>query len=439
MTADEAKRKILDAVGEYYQIAHAPKPFVPGKSRVPYAGRVFDSAEMVNLADSALDFWLTAGPYAGKLESRLKKQFDSREYLLVNSGSSANLVMVSTLCSAQMENPLRPGDEVITPAVTFPSTLAPIVQNQLVPVFVDCELGTYNIDPARIEDAVGPRTRVIFVPHTLGNPCDMDKIVAVANKHKLYLLEDCCDALGSKFDGKLCGTFGEMSSLSFFPAHHITMGEGGGVAAKRAEIGKIAKSIRDWGRDCWCEPGVANTCGKRFDWQQGDLPHGYDHKYIYSNIGYNLKLTDLQAAIGLAQLDKLESFIAARKRNFRRLYDGLKSFEKYLILPLWHSKADPSWFGFPITVREGVKRKELIAWLEEHQIDSRLIFSGNILRQPGYKNIANRLAGELTNTDRVMNDSFFLGVYPGITDPMVDYVIAQIGEFLKKKQQSNHS
>lgn len=431
-TPDETKQKILNAVREYCQIAHAPKPFVAGKTRVPYAGRVFDAAEMVNLADSALDFWLTAGPYALKLEQRLKKTFSAREYLLVNSGSSANLVMVATLCSLQMENHLNPGDEVITPAVTFPSTLAPIVQNQLVPVFVDCELGTYNIDPRLLEAAIGPRTRAIFVPHTLGNPCDMETICVFSRKHNLFLLEDCCDAFGSTFDGKLCGTFGEMSSLSFYPAHHITMGEGGGVAVKSAAVGKIAKSIRDWGRDCWCEPGVADTCGKRFGWQLGELPAGYDHKYIYSNIGYNLKLTDLQAAIGLAQLDKLPRFVEARKRNFRRLYEGLKPFEEFLILPQWHEKADASWFGFPLTVRGGVKRFDLVQWLEKNLIDSRQIFGGNILRQPGYQRIPRRVVGTLENSDRVMNDSLFLGVFPGITDAMVDYVVERMSAFFKR-------
>jgi CDP-6-deoxy-D-xylo-4-hexulose-3-dehydrase len=431
MNPAEAKRKILDAVREYYQIAHAPKPFIAGKTRIPYAGRVFDAAEMVNLADSALDFWLTAGPYAQKLEQRLKKIFNARDYLLVNSGSSANLVMVATLCSPQMQNHLNAGDEVITPAVTFPSTLAPILQNQLVPVFVDCELGTYNADPRLLEVAVGPRTRAIFVPHTLGNPCDMDAVCAVAKKHNLFVLEDCCDAFGSTFDGKLCGTFGEMSSLSFYPAHHITMGEGGGVAVKSAAAGKIAKSIRDWGRDCWCEPGVANTCGKRFEWEVGQLPKGYDHKYIYSNIGYNLKLTDLQAAIGLAQLDKLPGFIAARRRNFHRYYAALKPYEEFLVLPRWHEKAEPSWFGFPLTVRGGIKRRDLVQWLEKNLIDSRQIFAGNILRQPGYMHIQCRVVGTLENTDRVMNDSFFLGVFPGITDAMVDYVVEKIGSFFR--------
>jgi CDP-6-deoxy-D-xylo-4-hexulose-3-dehydrase len=340
--------------------------------------------------------------------------------------------MVATLCSAQLENHLTAGDEVITPAVTFPSTLAPILQNQLVPVFVDCELGTYNIDPRLLEAAVGPRTRAIFVPHTLGNPCDMDTICAVAKKHDLFLLEDCCDAFGSTFGGQLCGTFGEMSSLSFYPAHHITMGEGGGVAVKSAAVGKIAKSIRDWGRDCWCDPGVADTCGKRFGWQLGELPAGYDHKYIYSNIGYNLKLTDLQAAIGLAQLDKLPRFVEARQRNFRRLYDGLKPFEEFLILPQWHEKADPSWFGFPLTVRGGVKRFDLVQWLEKNLIDSRQIFGGNILRQPGYQHIPRRVVGALDNSDRVMTDSLFLGVFPGITDSMVDYVVERMTAFFKR-------
>jgi CDP-6-deoxy-D-xylo-4-hexulose-3-dehydrase len=433
-TAEQLKSLILENVRRYYTLVHAPKPFVPGQSKIPYAGRVFDDDEMTRLVSSALEFWLTAGPSANKLEQTLKKLFNSREYLLVNSGSSANLVMVSTLCSQQVERRLLPGDEVLTPAVTFPSTLSPIIQNQLTPVFVDCEVGTYNINPHLVEDAIGPRTRAIFIPHTLGNPCDMQTIEAIARRHNLWLLEDCCDAFGATFDGQSCGTFGEMSSLSFYPAHHMTLGEGGGVAIKHAQLGKVAKSIRDWGRDCWCDPGIADTCGKRFNWQLGALPSGYDHKYIYSNIGYNLKLTDLQASIGLAQIEKLPSFIEARRRNFRQLYNGLKTFEQYLILPEWHPLADPSWFGFPLTVRTGVSRSRLVRWLESNQIETRQIFAGNILRQPGFQNISRRISGKLDNSDCVMNDSFFVGVYPGLSDSHIDYVIDQFHIFFTKRQ-----
>jgi CDP-6-deoxy-D-xylo-4-hexulose-3-dehydrase len=421
------KRRILDLVGEYYEAAHQKPVFVPGKSRVPYAGRVYDDREMTLLADSALDFWLTAGPYAARFEKRMREFFGCREFLLVNSGSSANLVMLSTLCASTLTAkdyaPLLPGDEVITPAVTFPTTVAPIVQNRLTPVFVDCEVGTYNINPRLIEDAIGPRTRAIFVPHTVGNPCDMEMITEVAKRRGLWLLEDGCDALGATFNGRLTGTFGAMSSLSFYPAHHITMGEGGGVAINDFGLQKTALSIRDWGRDCWCDPGKSNTCGTRFEWQCGELPCGYDHKYIYSNIGYNLKVTDLQAAIGLGQADKLEQFVAARRLNFRLLYEGLEEWEQYLILPRIDPRANPSPFAFPITVRPGVDRARLVQWLEEAHIETRLVFGGNIIRQPGFLNIEKRVHGDLRESDIVMRDTFFIGVYPGLTPEMIDYVL----------------
>jgi len=438
-SAAELKTQVLELVGRYYQIAHQRKPFEPGKTRITYSGRVYDEREMVNLVDASLDFWLTSGPYAHKFETKMSQFFNSRDFILVNSGSSANLLMVATLCSPQLKRylretdlpPLQPGDEVITPAVTFPTTLAPIIQNSLVPVFVDCEVGTYNVNPELVEDAIGPKTRAIFVPHTLGNPCDMNVIMDVASRRNLWVLEDGCDALGATFDGQLVGTFGAMSSLSFYPAHHITMGEGGGVVVNHPRLKKTLRSIRDWGRDCWCDPGKSNTCGKRFGWQLGELPFGYDHKYIYSNIGYNLKITDLQAAIGLAQMEKIEPFVAARRRNFRLLYEGLKALEDYLILPRIDPRANPSPFGFPITVRDGIDRSCLIQHLEAANIETRLVFGGNILRQPGFVNIERRVHGSLEQSDTIMRNTLFVGVYPGLTEEMIDYMIETFGSFFK--------
>jgi CDP-6-deoxy-D-xylo-4-hexulose-3-dehydrase len=432
------KAQILDLVREYYHVAHTRPAFEPGTSRVPYAGRVYDEHDMAMLADSSLDFWLTAGPFAEKFERRMRRYFESRDFIVVNSGSSANLVMIGTLCAVDLHKnlreggpgPLKPGDEVITPAVTFPTTLAPLIQNQLVPIFVDCEVGTYNINPHLVEDAIGPRTKAIFVPHTVGNPCDMAILTEVAQRHNLWLLEDGCDALGATFDGKLCGTFGAMSSLSFYPAHHITMGEGGGVAINAFGLQKSARSVRDWGRDCWCDPGVSNTCGTRFDWQEGELPCGYDHKYTYSNIGYNLKVTDMQAAVGLSQIEKLPRFVEARRKNFNLLFAGLKQWEDKIILPKFDPRANPSPFGFPITVREGIERRKLVRYLEDAHIETRLVFGGNVTRQPGFLNIEKRVHGDLSQSDIVMRDTFFIGVYPGLTQPMIDYMLETLGKFL---------
>jgi CDP-6-deoxy-D-xylo-4-hexulose-3-dehydrase len=438
--APALRDEILDLVRRYADLAHQRPPFVPGKTRVNYSGRVFDQSEMVNLISSALDFWLTAGPYAEKFEARMKEFFGARDFLLVNSGSSANLILVSTLCAEELDRilgpdelpRLKPGDEIITPAATFPTTLTPIVQNRLVPVFVDCEVGSYNINPDLVEDAIGPRTRAIFAPHTLGNPLDVEKLVEIAARRGLWFLEDGCDALGATFDGRLVGTFGAMSSLSFYPAHHITMGEGGGVVVNHPRLQKTACSIRDWGRDCWCDPGKSNTCGRRFDWTLGDLPHGYDHKYIYSNLGYNLKVTDLQAAIGLAQFEKIPEFVAARRRNFRQLEEGLADLEDRLILPKVHPKANPSPFGFPVTVRPGIDRREVIAHLEAANIETRLIFGGNILRQPGFRNIERRVHGTMDGADTIMNRTFFVGVFPGLSREAIQYVIEQFHAFFEK-------
>lgn len=434
---DEAKAEIFHLVEDYYRKFHQKKTFSPGQTRIDYAGRVYDHSDMINLVDSALDFWLTSGPYSNRFETAMKKKFSARDFLLVNSGSSANLLMVSTLCSAQLDEltgkgRLVDGDEVITPAVTFPTTLAPILHNRLIPVFVDCELGTYNIDPSLIEAAIGPRTKAMFIPHTVGMPFDLGKIVALCEKYNLWLLEDGCDALGATYDGKLVGSFGAMSSISFYPAHHMTMGEGGGVVINHPRLNRTALSLRDWGRDCWCAPGQSNTCKQRFNWKLGKLPEGYDHKYIYSNIGYNLKVTDMQAAVGLSQLNKLEAFISARRRNFQRYYEGLANLEEYIVLPKIDPRAQISPFGFPITVREGVRRVELIRWLEDANVETRLVFGGNILQQPGYMNITHRVSGSLVETDRVMNDSFFIGVFPGLSIDMIDFVIERIQAFFRR-------
>jgi CDP-6-deoxy-D-xylo-4-hexulose-3-dehydrase len=430
----ELRGAILDLVREYYSTAHQHKPFEPGKTRIHYSGRVYDHEEITNLVQAALDFWLTLGPYGEKLEAEMRSFFDSADFVLVNSGSSANLLMVSTICSPELDQLLRdsdkqrllPGDEIITPAVTFPTTLTPIVQNRMIPVFVDCELGSYNMDPKLIEEAIGPRTRAILIPHTLGNPAAMDVVMDIAHRRALWVLEDSCDALGATFGGRLAGTFGDMASLSFYPAHQMTMGEGGGVVINHARLKKTARSIRDWGRDCWCDPGKSNTCGKRFSWQLGELPAGYDHKYIYSNLGYNLKPTDLQAAIGLAQFSKVPDFIESRRRNFQRLYHGLRTLEEHLILPVIDSRANPSPFGFPITVREGIDRRSVIEKLEAANIETRLVFGGNILRQPGFMNIEHRVSGTLQRSDVIMHRTFFVGVYPGLAEEMIDYVIDTI-------------
>jgi CDP-4-dehydro-6-deoxyglucose reductase, E1 len=435
MSAEALRAQILELTRQYTELVHAPKPFVPGQSRIQYSGRVFDQAEVMNLVASSLDFWLTAGPYADRFEREMAELFGSPDFMLVNSGSSANLAMVSILCAESVDRlglgpgALKPGDEVITPAVTFPTTLTPIVQNRLIPVFVDCDLPTYNIDPALVEDAIGPRTKAMLVPHTVGNPCDMAALSEIARRRNLWLLEDSCDALGATFDGKRVGTFGAMASLSFYPAHHITMGEGGGVVINQPELKRTAHSIRDWGRECWCDPGRNNTCGRRFDWQFGELPYGYDHKYVYSNLGYNLKVTDMQAAIGLAQLQKLPQFVAARRRNFQALFEGLKPLEDRIILPKIDPRANPSPFGFPITVREGTDRRALVNHLEAARIETRLVFGGNILRQPGFLNIERRVHGTLEASDRIMRDTLFVGVYPGLGEAQIAYMLERILAF----------
>ena len=433
--AERLKQEILEKARQYYERVHRPQKFVPYKTRIQYSGRVFYEQEMVNLVDSALDFWLTLGPYGDLFEQKMKRFLGVQDFVLVNSGSTANLTAVLALMSRQLETPLKPGDEVITPAVTFPTTLAPIVHSGLIPVFVDCEVGTYNINPHLIEGAISEKTRAIMIPHTLGNPCDMDIICDLVKRYSLYLIEDSCDALGATFRGKLVGTFGDVATLSFYPAHQITMGEGGGVVVSNPRLSHIVRSVRDWGRDCWCAPGESNTCGKRFGWQLGELPKGYDHKYIYSNIGYNFKPTDMQAAIGVAQADRIAEFVEKRRRNFMRLYRGLEPYQDSVILPTLDSRSDVSPFGFPVTVKNGLSRHELVQWLENANIETREVFGGNILKQPGYKGIPARVHGTLEETDRIMRDTFFIGVYPGLTDEMIGFVLTKVAQFFAKKGQ----
>jgi CDP-6-deoxy-D-xylo-4-hexulose-3-dehydrase len=435
MSKSEALRQqILALVQEYYEAEHSQQPFSPGETEVPVSGRVFDATEMVNLVDSSLEFWLTTGRYAEQFEREFSRWMGVRHAILCNSGSSANLLALSALTSPRLgERQVQPGDEVITVAAGFPTTVNPIVQNQLTPVFLDIELGTYNVDVSLLEAAVSPRTKAIMIAHTLGNPFELDAVMAVANKHNLWLIEDNCDAVGSTYKGRLTGSFGHLSTVSFYPAHHITMGEGGCVLTRHPQLKKLVESFRDWGRDCWCAPGVANTCGKRFGWQLGELPEGYDHKYIYSHIGCNLKMTDMQAAVGVAQLEKLPGFIEARKRNWQFLYDGLKQHEEFFILPQATPNSDPSWFGFLLTVRPDApfSRNELVQFLESNHIATRLLFSGNITRQPAYENLNYRVVGELSNTDTVMNQTFWIGVYPRITPNMIEYVLSVFARFLR--------
>lgn len=408
--------------------------FVPGESSVPVSGRVYDHVEVETLVDSALDFWLTAGPYAARFERDFAQVMGHRFALLVNSGSSANLAALSALTSPTLgDEALVPGDEVLTVAAGFPTTVGAIVQNRLVPVFLDVEIPSYNLDVTHLEEAITDRTKAIMLAHTLGNPFDLDAVTRVAEEHDLWLVEDCCDAVGSTYRDRPVGTFGDLATASFYPAHHITMGEGGAVLTSSPRLKKLVESFRDWGRDCWCAPGVADTCGKRFGWKLGDLPEGYDHKYTYSHIGYNLKATDLQAAVGVAQLGKLDAFCEARRRNFAYLRKGLEPLEDRFILPEATPESDPSWFGFPLTVRpeSGLDRRDVIASLEAARVATRLLFGGNLLRQPAFKDLEHRVVGGLENTDVVMNHTFWVGVYPGLSSEHLDHVIDvlhQVGE-----------
>jgi CDP-4-dehydro-6-deoxyglucose reductase, E1 len=432
---DELRRQIAGLVSNYHAAAFGDRAFVPGETPVPVSGRVFDAAELQSLVEASLDFWLTTGRFAREFERRFAQVFGLRHAILVNSGSSANLLALTALTSPSLgERRLRPGDEVITVATGFPTTVNPILQNGLVPVFLDVTTPTLNVDASQLEAALGPRTRAVMLAHTLGNPFDLSRVRAFTAAHGLWLIEDCCDAVGSTYDGRHVGTFGDLASVSFYPAHHITMGEGGCVLTGSPALRKLVESFRDWGRDCWCDPGKENTCGKRFDWQLGGLPHGYDHKYTYSHIGYNLKATDMQAAVGVAQLDKLPGFIAARRANFDRLRAGLGELEDVLELPEATPCSTPSWFGFPMLVRHGAPftRKELISHLESRRIATRLIFAGNLTRQPAYAESTYRVVGNLATTDRVMRDGFWLGVYPGLTPPMLDYMVDTIRSWCRR-------
>jgi CDP-6-deoxy-D-xylo-4-hexulose-3-dehydrase len=424
MNEKQLRNEILEKTKEYYKIKFSSEKYSEG-DRIPFARRVFDENELVNLVDSSLDFWLTAGRYAEDFEYEFAQFMDVNHCLLVNSGSSANLVAFTTLTSPKLgERRLKKGDEVITVAAGFPTTINPIIQNGLVPVYVDVELSTYNIKVEDLEKALSDKTKAIMIAHTLGNPFDLGAIMEFASKHDLFVVEDCCDAVGSTYDGKKVGTFGHLATVSFYPAHHMTMGEGGAVLTSDDELIKIATSFRDWGRDCYCGPGSDNTCGRRFSMQYGKLPVGYDHKYVYSHIGYNLKVTDMQAAIGMAQLEKLPSFIEKRKENFNKIKKELKKYENYFILPEATKNSDPSWFGFPITVKENNKfsRNDLTLYLEKNMIMTRLLFAGNVTKQPAYLDIECRIIGDLDNTDYIMNNTFFIGVYPGINDDQIAYI-----------------
>jgi len=434
MSAEEKLRqRILKLVEEHYESTLTGAAFVPGQTPVPVSGRSFDAEDMVHLIDASLDFWLTTGRYAEQFEREFARFLGIRHTILCNSGSSANLLALSALTSPGLgERRLTPGDEIIAVAAGFPTTVNPIIQNGLVPVFLDIELGTYNVDVRRLEEAIGPRTKGVMLAHTLGNPFDLDAVLDVVRRRGLWLIEDNCDALGSTYRGRLTGTFGDLATVSFYPAHHITMGEGGCVLTEDPRLEKLVESFRDWGRDCWCDPGKANTCGKRFGWQLGTLPAGYDHKYIYSHIGYNLKLTDMQAAVGVAQLKKLPRFIETRRRNFKLLREGLTSLEELLVLPEATPGSDPSWFGFLITVRPGAPfgRRDLVQHLEVRRIGTRQLFGGNLLRQPAYVKVPHRLVGELTNSDIVMNNAFWVGVYPGLTEEMIGFMVESIQTFV---------
>ncbi|MCU1225282.1 MAG: DegT/DnrJ/EryC1/StrS aminotransferase [Edaphobacter sp.] len=434
--ADELRQDIRNLVTEYYREAFPHTAFQPGRSSVPVSGRVFDQEDLQSLVDSSLDFWLTTGRFAEQFERDFARRVGVREARLVNSGSSANLIAISVLTSPTLgERQLKPGDEVITVAAGFPTTINPILQNQLVPIFVDVELGTYNVDVRQLETALSSRTRALIFAHTLGNPFNVAAVQRFAQQHNLWLIEDCCDALGATFNGRGVGTFGDLATFSFYPAHHITMGEGGCVVTEKPSLAKLVESFRDWGRDCWCAPGKDNTCGKRFDWELGTLPCGYDHKYTYSHIGYNLKVTDMQAAVGVSQLRKLDGFIAARRSNFARLREALSAHEEFYFLPESTPGSDPSWFGFPLAVRpeSGLTRDFIVRTLEQKKIGTRLLFGGNLTRQPAYKNANFRVVGDLKNSDYIMNNVFWIGVYPGLSEEMIDYIAASLCEAAESK------
>ena len=429
----DLRQQIAKLVDEYAQIALAPQPFAPGMTAVPPSGKLIGAQELKNMVEASLDGWLTTGRFNDQFEAELAKFLGVKHLITVNSGSSANLVAFNTLTSPKLgDRAIKPGDEVIGVAAGFPTTVNPILQFGAVPVFVDVELGTYNIDASKIEAAITPKTKAIMLAHTLGNPFNVDAVVAICKKHKLWLVEDCCDALGSTYRGQLVGTFGDIGTLSFYPAHHITMGEGGAVFTNNAELKLIAESFRDWGRDCYCPPGKDNTCSKRFCWKLGNLPEGYDHKYTYSHLGYNLKITDMQAACGVAQLQRASEFVQTRKDNFAFLKDRLKSCEEFLLLPQASEHSDPSWFGFPITLKDNspVSRLDLLTYLDQNKVGTRLLFAGNLTRQPYMLGRNFRVVGELTNTDVVMNNTFWIGVQPALTKDMMQFAVSKIEAYL---------
>jgi len=431
--SEQLRQQILQLTAEFHAEAFAKKEFIPGSSVVPVSGKVIDAADMSAVVDSALDGWFTTGRWAKDFERKLARFFGLRSASLVNSGSSANLVALTALTSPKLgDRQLKPGDEVITVAAGFPTTVNPIFQNRLVPVFIDVTLPTYEVDVTKLEEARSEKTKAVMIAHTLGNVFDLDTVTAFCKKYNLWLIEDCCDALGSTYKGQKVGTFGDIATVSFYPAHHITMGEGGAVLTDKPALQVLIDSFRDWGRDCWCEPGVDNTCGKRFDWQLGTLPCGYDHKYTYSHVGYNLKATDMQAALGVSQMDKLPYFIERRKENFAYLKQALKPLEDVIVLPEATPDSEPSWFGFPIGVKDDApfKRDQLTKALETNKIGTRLLFAGNLLRQPAYEGWEYRVVGEMTNTDYVMNNVFWIGVFPGLTKEMLDYIAKTAIEFV---------
>jgi CDP-6-deoxy-D-xylo-4-hexulose-3-dehydrase len=431
-TADDIRREIAGLVQQYADITFAPKHFIPGESPVEVSGKVIGAKELQLMVEASLDGWLTTGRFNAQFEARLAKYLGVKYLITVNSGSSANLVAFSTLTSSRLgERAIKPGDEVIGVAAGFPTTVNPILQFGAVPVFVDVELATHNIDASKIEAAISPKTKAIMLAHSLGNPFNLDVVTALCKKYNLWLVEDCCDALGATYKGRMVGTFGDIATLSFYPAHHITMGEGGAVFTNNAELKLIAESFRDWGRDCYCPPGKDNTCNKRFCWKLGELPEGYDHKYTYSHLGYNLKITDMQAACALAQMDRLDEFVAARKANFLYLKNRLKSCEEFLHLPEASPDSDPSWFGFPLVLKEssGVKRVDLLNYLEQNKIGTRLLFAGNLTRQPYMIGRKFRISGELVNTDTVMNQTFWVGVFPGLSIDHLNYIANSLEEF----------
>lgn len=432
MSPDKQRQDILDQVRDYANLRQQTAEFIPGQHAIPPSGKVLGPEEFVHLVDASLDGWLTTGRFNARFEEQLAGYLGVEHVLTCNSGSSANLLALSALTSPQLgERALKPGDEVITAAAGFPTTVNPIVQNGLVPVFVDSHLPSYNPLPETVEAAITARTRAIMLAHTLGNPLEIAALKSIANRHDLWLIEDCCDALGSEHTGRKVGTFGNIGTLSFYPAHHITMGEGGAVFTSDSQLKRILESFRDWGRDCWCNPGCDNTCGKRFDWQLGELPAGYDHKYVYSHAGYNLKITDMQAAVGLAQLARIDGFVAARRQNFALLNELLQPLAGFFILPEASPESTPSWFGFPLTLRETApfNRVDLLRFLDQRKIGSRLLFAGNLTRQPYFLDRPHRVSGQLNNADTIMQRTFWIGIWPGLGEAQLRYMAQSLGDF----------